>query len=68
MIEIFKFLRTFKKNKINPNVLTVVQGGADIGAKMVDDKRIPLVSFTGSTRVGKIVKQKVGERMGKTLL
>ena len=56
------------KNKINPNVLTVVQGGIDIGQKMTEDKRVPLVSFTGSTKVGKIVKQKVDERFGKTLL
>lgn len=56
------------KNKVNPNVLTVVQGDADIGNKMVEDKRIPLISFTGSTRVGKIVKQKVSERFGKCLL
>lgn len=47
------------KNKINPNVVTVVQGGIDIGQRMTEDKRIPLVSFTGSTKVGKIVKQKV---------
>lgn len=58
----------FEKNKINPNVLTVVQGGIDIGQAMTADKRIPLLSFTGSTRVGKIIKQKVDERFGKTLL
>ena len=56
------------KNKINPNVLTVVMGGVKIGQKMTQDKRIPLVSFTGSTKVGKIVKQAVDERFGKTLL
>lgn len=58
----------FAKNKINPNVLTVVQGGADIGQKMTEDKRIPLISFTGSTKIGKIIKQKVDERFGSTLL
>eukprot|EP00919_Chromeraceae_sp_WS-2016_P054593 GHVR01129783.1.p1 GENE.GHVR01129783.1~~GHVR01129783.1.p1 ORF type:complete len:161 (+),score=15.26 GHVR01129783.1:2783-3265(+) len=57
-----------ENNKINPNVLTVVQGDVDIGTKMVEDKRIPLISFTGSTRVGKIIRQKVDERFGKTLL
>ena len=56
------------KNKINPNVLTVTLGGIDIGQKITKDKRIPLVSFTGSTKVGKIVKQTVDERFGKTLL
>lgn len=58
----------FAKNKINPNVLTVVHGGADIGARMTEDKRIPLISFTGSTKIGKIIKLKVDERFGKTLL
>jgi aldehyde dehydrogenase family 7 protein A1 len=48
-----------EKNKINPNVFTVLQGGIDVGSKMVEDKRIPLISFTGSTRVGKIIRQKV---------
>jgi NAD-dependent aldehyde dehydrogenases len=45
------------QNKINPNVLTIVQGDADIGAKMAADKRIPLISFTGSTKIGQIVRQ-----------
>lgn len=49
----------FEKNKINPNVLTIVQGGTEIGQRMTEDKRIPLVSFTGSTKVGKIIKLKV---------
>jgi acyl-CoA reductase-like NAD-dependent aldehyde dehydrogenase len=49
-------------------VLTVVQGNADIGKKIAEDKRIPLVSFTGSTKVGKIVKTTVDNRFGKTLL
>ena len=35
---------------------------------MVDDKRIPLISFTGSTKVGKIIQHKVNDRFGKVLL
>lgn len=35
---------------------------------MVDDKRIPLISFTGSTAVGKTVAAKVAGRLGKTIL
>jgi aldehyde dehydrogenase (NAD+) len=34
----------------------------------VNDKRIPLISFTGSTRVGKIVASKVAARLGRTIL
>lgn len=36
--------------------------------RMVDDKRIPLISFTGSTQVGKQVAAKVAARLGKTIL
>src|SRR5690606_19710633 len=35
---------------------------------MTNDERIPLISATGSTRMGKIVASKVAERLGKTLL
>ena len=56
------------QNQINPNVFTVLQGGVEIGSRMVEDKRIPLISFTGSTKVGKIIRQKVNERFGNCLL
>lgn len=36
--------------------------------KCVNDKRIPLVSFTGSTAVGKIVAENIGKRLGKSIL
>ena len=50
-------------------VLTLVIGqDATIGSRLVDDRRIPLVSATGSTRMGRIVAEKVGRRLGKTLL
>ena len=55
-------------NGINPNVMTILQGGVEIGSRMVEDKRIPLISFTGSTHVGKIIRQKVNERFGNCLL
>lgn len=61
-------MEVFKANNVNQNVLTIVQGDIDVGTRMVEDKRIPLISFTGSTRVGKIIQQKVSERFGKTLL
>lgn len=57
-----------EKNNINPNVLTVVQGDVEIGARMVEDKRIPLISFTGSTKIGKLIRQKVDDRFGRCLL
>jgi aldehyde dehydrogenase (NAD+) len=39
-----------------------------IAPRMVDDRRLPLISFTGSCEIGKVVAEKVGARMGKTLL
>jgi aldehyde dehydrogenase (NAD+) len=50
-------------------VLTLVIGeDATVGSRMLNDRRIPLVSATGSTRMGRIVAETVGRRLGKTLL
>lgn len=35
---------------------------------MTEDKRIALISFTGSTKIGKIIKKAVDDRFGKTIL
>jgi len=56
------------KNNVPGAVCSLVQGGADIGHKIASDGRIPLVSFTGSTAVGKKVALTVQERFGKSLL
>jgi aldehyde dehydrogenase (NAD+) len=42
--------------------------GSELAQKFVDDKRIPLISFTGSTRVGRMVGERVARRMGRSLL
>ncbi|HVI26485.1 MAG TPA: aldehyde dehydrogenase family protein [Xanthomonadaceae bacterium] len=42
--------------------------GSDLAQQFVDDKRIPLISFTGSTRVGRLVGERVAQRMGRSLL
>ena len=41
---------------------------AELGAPMLDDRRVPLVSATGSCRMGGIVGPRVAARMGRTLL
>ena len=46
----------------------LVIGGADLGIAMSKDKRVPLVSATGSSRMGKAVCQTVAARLGKSLL
>ncbi len=42
--------------------------GTELASTFVDDKRVPLISFTGSTRVGRIVGERVAQRMGRSLL
>jgi aldehyde dehydrogenase (NAD+) len=42
--------------------------GSELAQKFVDDRRIPLISFTGSTKVGRMVGERVAHRMGRSLL
>jgi len=42
--------------------------GSDLAQAFVDDRRIALVSFTGSTKVGRMVGERVARRMGRSLL
>jgi len=42
--------------------------GSDLAQGFVDDKRVALISFTGSTRVGRMVGERVARRMGRSLL
>ncbi|XP_034189285.1 aldehyde dehydrogenase 7 family member A1 [Osmia lignaria lignaria] len=58
----------FERNGIPGSVASLVTGGADVGDTIVTDTRVPLVSFTGSTKVGKQVALKVQDRFGKFLL
>jgi len=60
--------RVFLNNKINPVISSMLIGGATIGKLMTNDKRIPLISFTGSTRVGREISTGVSSRFGKTIL
>ncbi len=57
--------------KVNnmPSIFSLVVGsGSTIGEAIIKDKNIPLVSFTGSTKMGRHVSQTVSERFGKTIL
>ena len=49
-------------------LVQLVQGERDIGAALVDDTRIALVSATGSTAMGRAVGPKVAQRFGRSLL
>ncbi|OSZ79496.1 aldehyde dehydrogenase family protein [Chitinophagaceae bacterium IBVUCB1] len=58
----------FKANKVPEGVCGLVVGGRETGEWMSSDVRIPLVSATGSTRMGKAVSAAVGGRLGRALL
>lgn len=58
----------FTKNDIPEGVSCLLIGDAQIGSLMAKDKRIPLVSATGSTRMGRSVGETVGARLGRALL
>jgi aldehyde dehydrogenase (NAD+) len=49
-------------------VSCIINGGREVGEWMSNDKRMPLISATGSTRMGKAVGAAVGERLGRSLL
>ncbi len=57
-----------KENDVPEGVFNLIIGGREIGELMAADTRIPLVSATGSTRMGKSVAANVGARLGKSLL
>lgn len=58
----------FDANGVPEGVSGLVIGGAEIGKLMAEDTRVPLISATGSTRMGKSVGAAVGARLGKSLL
>ncbi|MBI3139320.1 MAG: aldehyde dehydrogenase family protein [Sphingobacteriales bacterium] len=58
----------FRENNIPEGVSGLVIGGREVGEWMAADTRIPLVSATGSTRMGKAVGTAVAARLGRSLL
>ncbi len=57
-----------RENNLPEGISCLINGDYKIGELMTSDTRIPLVSATGSTRMGKIVAQAVAARLGKSLL
>jgi aldehyde dehydrogenase (NAD+) len=55
-----------KENNL-PEGTCLINGDYKVGEMMTSDKRVPLISATGSTRMGKIVAQTVAGRLGKSL-
>jgi aldehyde dehydrogenase (NAD+) len=57
-----------KENNLPEGISCLINGDYKLGELMTSDTRIPLISATGSTRMGKIVAQAVAARLGKSLL
>ena len=60
--------KVFAANNVPEGVNNLVQGGRNVGEWISNDTRIPLVSATGSTRMGKELNKAVAGRLGKTIL
>ena len=57
------------ENGVDPAIFALAVGeGATIGERLLNDERIPLVSATGSCRMGRRVAEVVGKRLGRSLL
>jgi aldehyde dehydrogenase (NAD+) len=69
-IACFNILRdVLVANKVPEGVMSLIVGDvAEIGEPMIEDSRIPLISATGSTRMGKRVGAVVGARLGRSIL
>ncbi|MBS1571951.1 MAG: aldehyde dehydrogenase family protein [Bacteroidetes bacterium] len=60
--------QVLQENNMPEGISSMIVGNHTIGEILVEDKNVPLVSFTGSTRVGRMVSAKVAERFGKSIL
>lgn len=60
--------KVLKNNNLPEGISCIVTGDYKVGEWLTKDSRVPLISATGSTRMGKIVATMVGARLGKTIL
>jgi aldehyde dehydrogenase (NAD+) len=60
--------KIFKKHGMPEGISSLIIGDYKVGEMLSHDSRVPLVSATGSTRMGKLVGKAVGERLGRSLL
>jgi len=61
--------RVLDQNNLPEGIFSLIIGDRGlVGEKILEDKRIPLVSFTGSISAGRTAAQKVGQRLGRTIL
>jgi aldehyde dehydrogenase (NAD+) len=60
--------KVLKANNLPEGISCIINGDYKVGELLTKDKRVPLVSATGSTRMGKIVSSTVAGRLGRTIL
>ena len=61
--------KVLKENNLPEGIFTLIVGkGSTVGERILNDKRVAMVSVTGSTRVGKHAAEVVSARFGKTIL
>ncbi|MDP9011432.1 MAG: aldehyde dehydrogenase family protein [Pseudomonadota bacterium] len=60
--------RVLERHALPPIFQVFIDAGTTLAMRFVDDKRVALVSFTGSTHVGRQIGVRVAERLGKSLL
>ena len=60
--------RVLEREKLPAIFQIFIDAGTDLATRFVDDTRVALISFTGSTQVGRQVGVRVAQRMGKSLL
>jgi aldehyde dehydrogenase (NAD+) len=62
------FAEVIRANNLPEGIVSLINGDFRVGELLTNDTRIPLISATGSTRMGKIVGQAVAARLGRSLL
>ncbi len=60
--------KVLKDNNLPEGIFSIINGDRQVGEWLTSDSRVPLISATGSIRMGKQVAQVVGARLGKTIL
>jgi aldehyde dehydrogenase (NAD+) len=61
--------QVMRANNLPEGLICLITGSSkEVGDALLTDARMPMISATGSTRMGKIVAEKVGKRFGKTIL
>lgn len=62
------FQEVLKNNNLPEGISCLVQGDREVGEWISNDSRIPLISATGSTRMGKALASTVASRLGRSIL